>query len=259
MSDRKYYIRRANKAIGPLSLERLKELLQQGTLQSDSIVGDSPSGPWLQLAEIIEATNPKPEPPPPPPQAENSSNGFDFPQIDFGNVSASAQSAAVSTYWDQPSSTQFKAKTSNKAKSAEPTATPIYIRAFAPWVGENERGRYGNLERYIEIYRSVSVVCFVLGFIAISASFLIFEGFSIIVLVSEMNRLTVNEGSGKTRLILMWMLQSFGFMVSYLLAFLFLHLVYIVSMAFIDFFRLMIDVEGNTREVAIYARSEANS
>ncbi len=55
MSDRKYYIRKGNKAIGPLTCARVEELREQGILTQDSIVATSATGPWLKLEEVLLA------------------------------------------------------------------------------------------------------------------------------------------------------------------------------------------------------------
>ncbi len=61
MSDRKYYIRKSNKAIGPLTRARIEELREQGVLTQDSIVATSATGPWLRLDEVLLAKSENPE------------------------------------------------------------------------------------------------------------------------------------------------------------------------------------------------------
>lgn len=262
MSDRKFYIRRGNKAIGPLTLERLRELQQQGSLQSDSIIGESSSGPWLPLEKILETHSPIPQANSSSLQQDNSTSSFDLSNLDLGsNIPPIPASIATSTFWDQPNLKPIKAKAStNNSKNkklTKPTETPWYIRAVAPWVGENERGRYGNLERYIEIYRTVSVICFILGFAALTLLFFFGELAAILKMLVLIRG--DRGGAGSFGPIPDWLFTSIFFLIAYPIGLLVLHLLYIVSMAFIDFFRLMIDLEGNTRKVAEYAESETGS
>lgn len=259
MPDQKYYIRKGNKAIGPLTLNRLTELLQQGTLQPDSIIGQSAKGPWLPLVDILRSENPISETPAPSLPSETTRSNADFSAMDLVPGQANIIAGSASTYWQQATVSQSKLKKTNHAKSVDQSQTPWYVRAFAPWVGENDRGRYGNLERYIEIYKSVNVICFVLGFIAVTGWLVFFEVVYSLAMLERFKSASDKQFPETAQILSIWMLQSFAILLVSLVGYLLLHLLYIISMAFIDFFRLMIDVEGNTRQAADYAKRQVSS
>lgn len=264
MTDRKFYIRRGNKAIGPLALERLQELLRQGSLQSDSIIGESSSGPWLPLEKILESYAPKVREsvPAPTPAAEfeqapspekPAADGLGLDGIDFASM---APPATPPVYWQSQATAKPTSKIGIKPKQTE---TPWYLRILAPWLGENERSRYGNLERYIIVFRVVAIVSYIIGFVALC----VYTILGVFFLVS--NLIEINGSNTRLKASDLAFYNTRGLLTillaipAFLLGWVILHLFYIISMAFIDFLRLMIDLEGNTRKVAEYAESDASS
>jgi hypothetical protein len=224
-----YYLKRGEKAFGPLSWERLESLAASGKIGDTASIATSAGGPWKSFGEFqSELVGDKEKP-------VESSGGFlgGFPLDTIPPVSATPSS---SSYWSAPpaapaSRVVRQSRTTDSTELEEEEAS-FFVRIFLPWAGENSQARYGNLDRYIKIFKFINRFFFILGLISV---ILAAVGSSLYVFVS--GEYTVFEVVGSTILGFIWTIVLL----------LVLHLFYIASMALCDFLRLAMDVEANTR------------
>jgi hypothetical protein len=262
-----YYLKRGDKAIGPVPFERLDALCKAGKIQETTSVATSAKGPWISFRQLRTEVNSV--------SADNlggtkASDGdglfsAGFPEDGIPQI---APEVAVSPYWTSPQnasvsksrprttdSSDFeevvtlawfsslaggRPRTTDSSDFEEEDAS-FLVRCFAPWAGENSLARYGNLDRYIKIMKFVTRFLFVLGIIGILLGFLVstISGIYNLITESEVNGVEVDRTFVFLRMLFMYIVLVIQLAL--------LHIFYIFSMAVCDFFRLTMDVEANTR------------
>ncbi len=232
MSDPNYYLKKGEKSIGPLTFDRLVALQQQGKIQSDALVAESVKGPWVTMKELEAHLGPI--------AAEQVHSGGTF---DLGGL-LPPSAPASRAYWS-PNHNTFRGGNENSEASRSVTVESedanVLIRFFFPWIGENSKNRYGNLDRYIAIYKFANRVGFMVWTVALM---LLLVCMVLGTIMTGGN--AINNGEQERVPAIVGSLL--GGIVLIAILFAILHLLYIAFMAIIDFLRLMIDVEANTRK-----------
>ena len=224
-----YYLKRGEKAFGPLSWERLESLAASGKIGETASIATSAGGPWKSFGEFKSELGADREP------QEETSGAFlaGFPLDQIPQASAPPPSGS---YWSAPpaapASRVARQSRTTDSTELEEEESSFFVRIFLPWAGENSQARYGNLDRYIKIFKFINRFFFILGLIGI---ILAAVGITVYVLFS--GEVTVFEAFFAAILGFLWTI----------LLLLVLHLFYIASMALCDFLRLAMDVEANTR------------
>jgi hypothetical protein len=237
-----YYLKRGDKAIGPLPFERLEALYQVGKLQESTSVAVSPKGPWMPFSQLqtemssgaIESSGGN---------AATNGDGLFSGGFPMDGIPQIAPPVAASQYWTPPqsASTATSRRRTTDPSDFEEEEAPFLVRCFAPWAGENSLARYGNLDRYAKIMKFVTRLLFVLGIVVVVIAFLSSTTTGIYAFVTGLD----TNGEEIDRIYVF--LGMLGVYTILSIQFLLLHLFYIVSMAICDFFRLAMDVEANTR------------
>lgn len=233
-----FYLKRGEKAFGPLTWERLKALAESGKIGATARVSTSSNGPWKSFGDLQSEMEPQEE-------SQPESSGVFLGGFPLDPIQPTSPTSASDTYWSAPPpspavSASRKYRTTDSSDLEQEEAS-FFARLFIPWAGENSQARYGNLDRYIKIFKFMNRFLFILGLIgimlhvAISTIFFVFALFTSSGLFEEMS---VAET----------MIYTIGAYLWAVLALLFLHLFYIASMALCDFLRLAMDVEANTRK-----------
>lgn len=252
MNSASYYLRKGEKAIGPLTFSRLIELRDQGKIQSESMIATSGKGPWMTLGELEESLA---EPVP----AGGALGDQAFGDQAFGDqglggmdlgslippsspLPNSPWNSAKPSPYSSPAAPLNRQSTKRKREqqTIETEEASTFQRLFMPWAGENSQSRYGNLERYITIFKWANRVFFL-----ICAALIVIALISLAVASIVLPFYAIAQGQA---LAIPGMV--FALVVGLLIIALYgalLHLFYIASMALVDFIRLMIDIEGNTR------------
>ncbi len=249
MNSLSYYLRKGEKAIGPLTFARIIELRDQGKIQSESMIATSGKGPWMTLGELEESLA-EPVPANHSPQNEGF-GGMDLRAL-IPTASPSMNIPLNSPYAaTQPSPYLAPAhhssrSTSNRAresKTIETEEASTFTRLFMPWAGENSESRYGNLERYITFFKWATRVGFLIGAVLLAILTVILSVALVLVPIQKLTNSSMEMADAE-----MAFVSRLGGLVLIILYFALLHLAYIASMALVDFVRLMIDIEGNTRK-----------
>lgn len=247
-----YYLKRGDKAIGPLPFERLEALYQAGKLQESTSISVSPKGPWMPFSQLqtemssgaIESSGGN---------AATNGDGLFSGGFPMDGIPQIAPPVAATQYWTPPQSTSTASSRRRTTDSSdfEEEEAPFLVRVLAPWAGENSLARYGNLDRYTKIMKFFTRLFFILGMIVVGLGLLvgtIWGCYSLITgkdLWAVLLRIELDDEDQPDRyFVLVQMLAGY---IGTLIQLVFLHLFYIVSMAICDFFRLAMDVEANTR------------
>jgi hypothetical protein len=247
MNSASYYLRKGEKAIGPLTFSRLIELRDQGKIQSESMIATSGKGPWMTLGELEESLA---EPVPAGGALGDQAFGDQgLGGMDLGSL-IPPSSPLPNLPWNSAKPSPYSSpaapinRQSTKRKREEDTIetaeASTFQRLFMPWAGENSQSRYGNLERYITIFKWANRVFFVICAVMLALATVIV---AIALVVAPLTAISQGDFLDIPRRIGLILV---GFLIIALYGAL-LHLFYIASMALVDFIRLMIDIEGNTR------------
>lgn len=232
MSQSNYYLKKGDKSVGPLTFDRLASLREQGKIQADALVAESPKGPWITLGELEASLAPV-----------VVEEGNAFGGLDLGSMIPPAKTTSPAMWIQDPNSfaRNQKASAAKEPATVETEDAILLKRFFFPWIGENYSNRYGNLERYIAIFKfanrvgfTVCTVLIVLWLIGFLVSIIFYGGTTLF--------------NGNMEVLPIFLLTFAGAILIFFALFAVLHLAYIASMAMIDFLRLMIDLENNTRK-----------
>ena len=232
MSHSNYYLKKGDKSVGPLAFDRLASLREQGKIQADALVAESAKGPWMTWDKLEASLAPV---------VAEELNAFGG--LDLGSMLPPANTASPAMWIQDPNSfvRNQKASAAKEPATVETEDASFVKRFFFPWIGENYSNRYGNLERYIAIFKfanrvgfTICTVLFVLLLIGFLVSLIFLGGTTLI--------------DGNMEVLPVFLLTFAGAILIFFALFAVLHLSYIASMAMVDFLRLMIDLEKNTRK-----------
>jgi hypothetical protein len=249
MNSASYYLRKGEKAIGPLTFSRLIELRDQGKIQSESMIATSGKGPWMTLGELEESLA---EPVPAGGALGDQAFGDQgLGGMDLGSL-IPPSSPLPNLPWNSAKPSPYSSpaaplnRQSTKRKREEQTIeteeASTFTRLFLPWAGENSESRYGNLERYISIFKWATRIGFLIGAVLLAILTVILFVALVMVPIQKLNNSSMDMADAEIAFV-----SRLGGLVLSIVYFALLHLAYIASMALVDFVRLMIDIEGNTR------------
>lgn len=233
----KYYLQRGDRVIGPFGLQKIEELLQAGKLEPSSQISESAKGPWkavsdLQPRETSTFSGVAGQEVPTPVNNSELPNSPD----PWGSVLAAPPPSTPfhippNNFWTPQTAPTTPVRRTTDPTDAEAYDASFIERCFCPWLGENNKTRYGNLDRYMQIFKLVSRVGFVLGLILL-----------VLMLMGGLSAMVVADAPFEVKAgIVLYMLIGLP------LFLVVLHLAYILNMALCDFLRLMMDIEANTR------------
>lgn len=248
------FLRKNGKIHGPFAPDRIDRLFSDGKLEPSDELAVHKEGPWQSITTIralierrkAEKTNhaesiavdvlPTSQPDvsdlPDPPASKAGFPHILSPPAPAGNRPMAKPAPA---YGDEPS---------NRAHAnAEHLRSSVFYW-FAPWRAEDGGVRYGSLKKYLSI--SKFLISFLFGLLAyVPLVFLLLT-----VPLSMLGALSASSGDGATGLAvggLGALVMFLGSAFTYLVWFGLCHLFYISSMAFVDFCRVIVDIEKNTR------------